>query len=194
MVPLFAAGGERGRGAAVKGVARPGSGGSSVAGSRETWMRAALREAERGATEGEVPVGAVVVSPEGRILSRAHNRPVSTGDPTAHAEILALRRAAAKVGNYRLTGCRLVVTLEPCAMCAGAAVAARVGEIVYGAEDPKGGAVSTLYRIASDPRLSHRAAVVPGVLSGECAALLSDFFRARRGGKRRGEPAGGAAR
>ncbi len=149
--------------------------------SREAWMRAALKEAERGAAAGEVPVGAVVVSPEGKILSRAHNRPIASADPTAHAEILALRRAAAKVGNYRLTGCLLVVTLEPCAMCAGAAVAARVAEIVYGAEDPKGGAVSSLYRIASDPRLSHRAAVVPGVLSGECAALLSAFFRSRRG-------------
>jgi tRNA(adenine34) deaminase len=143
-------------------------------------MRAALQEAEKGAAAGEVPVGAVVVSPEGKILARAHNRPVGAKDPTAHAEILALRQAARKVGNYRLAGCRLVVTLEPCPMCAGAAVAARVAEIVYGAEDPKGGAVSTLYRIASDPRLNHRASVIPGVLAKECSALLRSFFRVRR--------------
>lgn len=143
-------------------------------------MRAALREAEKGAAAGEVPVGAVVVSPEGEILARAHNRPVIANDPTAHAEILALRGAARKAGNYRLTGCRLVVTLEPCPMCAGAAVAARMAEIVYGATDPKAGAVSTLYRIASDTRLNHRAIVTPGVLAQECAALLTSFFHSRR--------------
>ncbi|HSQ15287.1 MAG TPA: tRNA adenosine(34) deaminase TadA [Candidatus Binatia bacterium] len=147
---------------------------------REAWMRAALREAEKGAAAGEIPVGAVVVSPEWRILSRAHNRPVTANDPTAHAEILALRSAARRIGNYRLTGCRLVVTLEPCPMCAGAAVVARVEEIIYGAPDPKGGAVSTLYRIASDPRLNHRAAVTSGVLAEECAAPLTAFFRSRR--------------
>jgi tRNA(adenine34) deaminase len=149
---------------------------------RDVWMRAALREAEKGADEGEVPIGAVVVSPEGNILARAHNRSVTANDPTAHAEILALRRAARKIGNYRLTGCRLVVTLEPCPMCAGAAVLARVAEIIYGAPDPKGGAVSTLYRIASDVRLNHRAIVTPGVLAGESAALLTSFFRSRRKG------------
>ncbi|MEW6719754.1 MAG: nucleoside deaminase, partial [Thermodesulfobacteriota bacterium] len=117
---------------------------------REEWMRAALAEARKCAESGEVPVGAVVVSPEGAILSRGRNSPIGSNDPTAHAEILALRAAARKVGNYRLTGCRLVVTLEPCPMCAGAAVAARVSEIVFGAEDPKSGAVATLYRIASD--------------------------------------------
>lgn len=147
---------------------------------RETWMRAALREAEKGVAACEVPVGAVVISPEGRILARAHNRCVAANDPTAHAEILALRGAARRIGNYRLTGCRLVVTLEPCPMCAGAAVVARVAEIVYGTPDPKGGAVSTLYRIASDPRLNHRAAVVSGILAEECAALLTSFFRSRR--------------
>ena len=149
-------------------------------------MRAALEEASKAAAAGEVPVGAVVVSPEGKILSRARNRSVGAGDPTAHAEVLALRAAARKLGNYRLTGCRLVVTLEPCPMCAGAAVTARVGEIVYGAEDPKAGAVSTLYRIASDPRLNHRAAIVPGVLAKECAGLLTAFFRERRGKGREG--------
>lgn len=143
-------------------------------------MRAALREAARAAAAEEVPVGAVVVDPGGRIIARAHNRPVSANDPTAHAEILALRKAAAKIGNYRLSGCRLVSTLEPCPMCAGAAVWARVAEIVYGADDPKSGAVRTLFRIASDPRLNHRVSVVPGVLAEECSAFMKEFFRARR--------------
>ena len=147
---------------------------------RETWMRAALLEARKAAAADEVPVGAVVISPEGKILSRAHNRPVSSCDPTAHAEILALRSAAKKAGNYRLAGCRLVTTIEPCPMCAGAAIHARVAEIVYGADDPKTGAVRTLYRLASDPRLNHRATVISGVLAEECAALLTDFFRDRR--------------
>ena len=143
-------------------------------------MEAALREARKAARAGEVPVGAVVVGPGGEILARASNRPVSSNDPTAHAELLALRRAARRIGNYRLSGCRLVVTLEPCAMCAGAAVHARVEEIVFGASDPKSGAVRSLYRIASDPRLNHRANVVSGVLAAECAALLKSFFGSRR--------------
>ena len=149
---------------------------------REEWMRAALAEAEKAEAAGEVPVGAVVVSPEGAVLSRGRNSPVGSNDPTAHAEILALRAAARKLGNYRLTGCRLVVTLEPCPMCAGAAVSARVAEIVFGAEDPKTGAVATLYRIASDSRLNHRAEIVPGILADECSALLKKFFRGRRAG------------
>ncbi len=143
-------------------------------------MRAALVEAEKAAEEGEVPVGAVVVGPAGEILARAHNRPVSGKDPTAHAEILALRKAAKKLSNYRLTGCRLVVTLEPCPMCAGAAVAARVSEIIFGAADPRAGAVHSLFRIASDERLNHRALVIPGVLGKESVALLTAFFRPRR--------------
>jgi tRNA(adenine34) deaminase len=143
-------------------------------------MRVALREARRAAANGEVPVGAVVVGPAGDIVARGHNRPVAAGDPTAHAEIVALRKAARKTGNYRLAGCRLVVTVEPCPMCAGAAVHARIGEIVFGAADPKAGAVQSLYAIASDPRLNHRARIVPGVLAGECAALLKEFFRVRR--------------
>ena len=153
-----------------------------LAGMWEEWMRAALAEAEKAAAAGEVPVGAVVVSPDGEILSRGRNSPIGSNDPTAHAEILALRAAARKLGNYRLTGCRLVVTLEPCPMCAGAAVSARVAEIVFGAEDPKSGAVATLYRIASDPRLNHRAEIIPGVLADECSALLKKFFRGRRAG------------
>ena len=143
-------------------------------------MREALEEAKHAAAAGEVPVGAIVVSAEGEILSRAHNSPVGTNDPTAHAEILALREAARKTGNYRLTGCALVVTIEPCPMCAGAAVAARVAKIVYGAADPKAGAVTSLYNIASDPRLNHRAEVVSGILADECALLMKDFFRQRR--------------
>ncbi len=143
-------------------------------------MRAALLEAGKAAAAGEVPVGAVVVSPSGEILSRAYNRPILDRDPSSHAEILALRKAARKVGNYRLPGCRLVATIEPCPMCAGAAVLARVDEIVYGADDPKNGAVRTLYRIASDPRLNHRANVISGILQAECAALLTEFFRSRR--------------
>lgn len=143
-------------------------------------MRAAIREAQKAAAGEEVPVGAVVVDPAGVIVARGHNRPHAAKDPTAHAEIIALRRAARKIGNYRLPGFRLVVTLEPCPMCAGAAVYARIAEIVYGADDPKAGAVRTLYRIGSDPRLNHRLAVVSGVLSAECAALVKNFFRARR--------------
>ncbi len=147
---------------------------------RDAWMRAALEEAAKAAAVGEVPVGAVVVGPDGAIVSRAHNQPISANDPTAHAEILALRKAARKLSNYRLTGCRLVVTLEPCVMCGGAAVQARVAEIIYGAADPKGGGVRSLYRIASDDRLNHRADVVSGVLAEECAELLTAFFKSRR--------------
>jgi len=143
-------------------------------------MRAALLEARRAAAAGEVPVGAVVVDPGGRIIARGSNRPIASRDPTAHAEIVALRRAARRAGNYRLPNHRLVVTLEPCPMCAGAALHARVAEIVYGCDDPRAGAVRTLYRIASDSRLNHTAAVVSGVLAEECAALVREFFRARR--------------
>ncbi len=143
-------------------------------------MKAALSEASRAAASGDVPVGAIVVGPSGEILSRDHNRSVSANDPTAHAEILALRKAAKKIGNYRLAGCRLVATIEPCPMCAGAAVHARVSEILYGADDPKAGGVRSLYRIASDPRLNHRITVISGILVEECTALLTEFFRSRR--------------
>jgi len=147
---------------------------------RERWMRVALAEAEKAAAEGEVPVGAVVVGPSGEILAKARNRVIASNDPTAHAEILALRKAARKIGNYRLPRCRLAVTLEPCPMCAGAAVHARVQEILFGAVDPKAGAVLTLFRIPTDERLNHRALVIPGVLAKESAALLTAFFRRRR--------------
>ena len=137
-------------------------------------------EAEKAAAEGDVPVGAVVIGPSGEIVARDRNRVVASNDPTAHAEILALRKASRKLGNYRLSGCRLVVTLEPCPMCAGAAVHARVKEILFGAIDPKAGAALTLFRIPSDERLNHRALVIPGVLAKESAALLTEFFRRRR--------------
>jgi tRNA(adenine34) deaminase len=146
----------------------------------EAFMRLALREAARGARTGEVPVGAVLVDGGGEILARGHNRPVAASDPTAHAEIVCLRRAARRAGNYRLPGATLYVTVEPCPMCAGALVLARVRRVVFGAADPKAGAARTLFRILDDPRLNHRAEVAGGVLAEECRALLQGFFRARR--------------
>ena len=145
----------------------------------EQFMRLALREAVAAGEHGDVPVGAVVVH-DGEVVGTGRNERELRGDPTAHAELLALRAAALSLGGWRLPGAVLYVTLEPCPMCAGAAVVARVAEIIYGTPDPKGGAVSTLYRIASDPRLNHRAAVTSGVLAEECAALLTSFFRSRR--------------
>jgi tRNA(adenine34) deaminase len=142
-------------------------------------MREALAVAERGAGAGEVPVGAVVVM-DGAIVARAHNAPVALGDPTAHAEILVLREAARRVGNYRLTGATLYATVEPCAMCAGAALQARVARLVYGAPDPKAGVVESLYRLLEDRRLNHRIEVRGRVLAEESAALLRAFFDARR--------------
>ncbi|MBM3296464.1 MAG: tRNA adenosine(34) deaminase TadA [Candidatus Aminicenantes bacterium] len=144
----------------------------------EKWMRLALGEAEKAERRGEVPVGAVVVL-EGKVIGRGHNRPIGANDPTAHAEILALRQAARRTGNYRLTGCALFVTLEPCAMCLGAAVLARVGRLVYGASDPKHGAVASLMRFPFD-KMNHRPRIRAGVGAGECRRLLVEFFRARR--------------
>ncbi len=141
-------------------------------------MRAALAEARKAAERGEVPVGAVVVR-EGRIVARGSNRPIGTGDPTAHAEIVALRRAARRAGNYRLTNCDLFVTLEPCAMCLGAVVQARVRRLVYGAADPKAGAVSSVMAFPFE-RLNHRPEVLGGVLAGPAAGLLREFFGRRR--------------
>ncbi len=143
------------------------------------FMGLALDEARCALAEGEVPVGAVVVM-DGRVIGRGHNRPIATTDPTAHAEILALREAAAAVGNYRLPGAVLYATVEPCPMCCGAALHARLARVVFGAPDPKAGAARSLYRLLEDPRLNHEAIVVGGVRSAECAALLSEFFRARR--------------
>jgi tRNA(adenine34) deaminase len=144
----------------------------------EDAMRVALREARRAGVD--VPVGAVVLDPSGQIVGAGRNERERTGDPTAHAEILAIRRAAARLGEWRLTGCHLVVTLEPCTMCAGAAVLARVGGIVYGAVDPKAGAVGSLWDVVRDRRLNHRPEVIGGVLADECGALLTDFFAHRR--------------
>ena len=142
-------------------------------------MRAALDEARRGLLDGEVPVGAVVVA-DGAIVARAHNAPIALSDPTAHAEVLALREAGRKTGNYRLTGATLYVTVEPCPMCCGAVLQARLARVVYGAADPKAGAVESLYRLLDDSRLSHRVEAVGGVLGGECAALLKEFFETKR--------------
>jgi tRNA(adenine34) deaminase len=140
-------------------------------------MRLALDEAEHAPLTGDVPVGAVVLSPDGTVLSRAHNEREATGDPTAHAEVLAIRRAAAVVGEWRLTGCTLAVTLEPCTMCAGAIVLSRLDRVVYGAADDKAGAAGSLWDLVRDRRLNHRPEVIPGVLPAPAAALLTRFFR-----------------
>ncbi|QHC33498.1 tRNA adenosine(34) deaminase TadA [Streptomyces sp. HF10] len=143
-------------------------------------MRLALAEAGAAVRGGDVPVGAVVLSPDGTtVLATGHNEREATGDPTAHAEVLAIRRAAALLGEWRLTGCTLVVTLEPCTMCAGALVQSRVDRVVYGARDDKAGAAGSLWDVMRDRRLNHRPEVVEGVLAGECAALLTKFFRDR---------------
>ena len=144
-----------------------------------TFMRLALREAERARREREVPVGAIVVR-DGRVIARAHNRPLQLKDPTAHAEVLALRRAARKVGNYRLSGCTLYVTIEPCAMCAGAMVQARLKRVVFGASDPKAGAGGSVLSVLNHPRLNHRVEVTEGVLGEDCAAILKEFFGNKR--------------
>jgi tRNA(adenine34) deaminase len=150
-----------------------------AAGRDETFMRLALAEARKALAQGEVPVGAVVVR-DGAVVASAHNGPVGLRDPSAHAEILALRRAAAAEGNYRLAGATLYVTIEPCLMCAGALVHARVARLVFGAADPKGGAVVSLYRVLEDGRLNHRVEVADGVLAAECGEILSRFFREKR--------------
>jgi tRNA(adenine34) deaminase len=142
-------------------------------------MGLALAEARAALAAGEVPVGAVVVL-EGRVIGRGHNQPVGLKDPTAHAEVLALRAAGQAVGNYRLVDAALYATVEPCAMCCGAAVLARVARVVYGAPDPKAGAARTLYRLLDDARLNHQAAVRGDVRGAESAALLREFFEAKR--------------
>ncbi|MER5501693.1 tRNA adenosine(34) deaminase TadA [Streptomyces sp. NPDC002561] len=140
-------------------------------------MRRALAEADLAARAGDVPVGAVVLGPDGALLATGHNEREATGDPTAHAEVLAVRRAAAALGRWRLTGCTLVVTLEPCTMCAGALVQSRVDRVVYGARDEKAGAAGSLWDLVRDRRLNHRPEVIQGVLEPECSALLTSFFR-----------------
>jgi tRNA(adenine34) deaminase len=158
----------------------------AVTPSFESAMREALQEAAAAAAPGreapqaDVPVGAVVIGRSGGIVARAHNRREADADPTAHAEILAIRAAARHAGGWRLDGCTLVVTLEPCTMCAGAVTAARLSRLVFGAADPKGGAVGSLWDVVRDRRLNHRAEVIGGVLEAECAALLRQFFAERR--------------
>nr|WP_261993825.1 tRNA adenosine(34) deaminase TadA [Streptomyces sp. t39] len=142
-------------------------------------MRLALAEAGHAAAGGDVPVGAVVLAADGTVLATGRNEREATGDPTAHAEVLALRGAAARTGEWRLTGCTLVVTLEPCTMCAGALVQARVDRVVYGARDEKAGAAGSLWDLVRDRRLNHRPEVVPGVLEDECSDGLTRFFRDR---------------
>ena len=143
------------------------------------FMRIALEEAAAAASEGEVPIGAVVVC-DGRVVSRAHNRREEDADPAAHAEFLAMEEAARALGRWRLSGCTVYVTLEPCLMCAGLMVNARVDRCVYGAPDLKGGALGTLFDVSHDPRLNHAFEVTPGVLADEAAEQLRTFFRARR--------------
>jgi len=142
-------------------------------------MELALEEARAAAKRGEVPVGAVVVI-DGRIVARAGNRTIADCDPTAHAEMVALREAAAIVGNHRLLGAVLYVTIEPCAMCAGAMIQARIARLVYGADDPKAGAVRSCFTILEDARLNHQVEITPGILKDQAAALLREFFASRR--------------
>jgi tRNA(adenine34) deaminase len=144
-------------------------------------MRLALEEARAALGHRDVPVGCVVLDEDGTVLGRGRNRREESADPTAHAELVAIRAAAAKLGRWRLDGCTVVVTLEPCAMCAGALAQARVARLVYGADDPKAGAVVSLWDLVRDPRLPHRVEVHRGVLADECAELLRAFFRQRRG-------------
>ncbi len=144
-------------------------------------MRAALEQAVLARETGDVPVGCVVLGPGNTIIGRGRNEREARSDPTAHAEIIAIRQAAQAIGGWRLLGCTLVVTLEPCAMCAGATVLSRLDRLVYGATDPKAGAAGSLWDVVRDRRLNHRPDVVSGILADECAALLTDFFRQRRG-------------
>ncbi len=146
----------------------------------ERWMREALREADEARRADEVPVGCVIVH-QGRAVGRAHNQRETLRDPTAHAEMIAITQAAEALASWRLEGCTLYVTLEPCAMCAGAMVLGRIERLVYGAADPKAGAVASVFRLLEEPRLNHCVQVTGGVLAEECGAILSDFFRGKRG-------------
>jgi tRNA(adenine34) deaminase len=143
------------------------------------FMRMAIEEARAAAASGEVPIAAAIVH-DGNVIARSGNRTIRDCDPTAHAEIIVVREAARVLGNYRLAGTTLYVTVEPCAMCAGAIIQARIPRIVYGADDPKAGAVTSCFQLLSDPRLNHQAEVASGVLAQECASLLQNFFASRR--------------
>lgn len=144
------------------------------------FMQLALEEAKKAGQKGEVPIGAILVANAGDILSRSHNQTISLLDPTAHAEILALRQAAQKVSNYRLPSTTLYITVEPCIMCMGAIIHARVAKVVFGTGDPKWGAGGSLYNLATDSRLNHQPEIMQGICQDECRTLLQDFFRARR--------------
>jgi tRNA(adenine34) deaminase len=143
------------------------------------FMRAALEEARKAAERGEVPIGAVIVH-EGKIIARAHNRTIMDNDPTAHAEMVAIRAAAQTIGNHRLNGTSLYVTVEPCAMCAGALIQARVSRLVYGCAEQKGGAVRTCFQILDHPAVNHRVEIVSRILADECVAVMHEFFAQRR--------------
>jgi len=143
------------------------------------WMELALEQAALAASAGEVPVGALVIK-DGEIIGRGHNRNLLDDDPTAHAEIVALRQAAARLGNHRLTGCVMVATIEPCSMCAGALIHARIARLVYGATDPKAGADGSVLQVINHPGLNHRMEVTAGVLADKCSAILQAFFRQKR--------------
>ncbi|MGB2780699.1 MAG: tRNA adenosine(34) deaminase TadA [Phycisphaerae bacterium] len=157
----------------------------------ERWMQEALRAARAALEADEVPVGCVVVH-EDRIVGRAHNQREMLRDPTAHAEMIALTQAAGALETWRLGGCTLYVTLEPCAMCAGAMVLGRIDRLVYGATDPKAGAVESVFRLLDEPRLNHKVEVTNGVLAAECGAVLSDFFRTKRSAEVADEAGAGA--
>ena len=163
---------------------------SAAAPSHEEFMRQALREAEAALAEDEVPIGAIIVYDDARtnsprVIAAAHNQREQLRDPTAHAEMIAITQAAQALSNWRLEHCTLYVTLEPCPMCAGAIVLARMPRVVYGAADPKAGAANTLFQLLNDPRLNHRAEVISGVLSESCGQVLSKFFAGKRGNAKR---------
>lgn len=143
------------------------------------WMERALEQAELAAAAGEVPVGALVVK-DGEIIGQGHNRNLLDNDPTAHAEIVALRQAAARLGNHRLIGCTMIATIEPCSMCAGALIHARIARLVYGASDPKAGAAGSTVQVINHPSLNHRMEVTAGVLASKCSEILQKFFRKKR--------------
>lgn len=146
----------------------------------EVYMRMALQQAQQALREDEVPVGAVIVQGGVRVVAAAYNQREQLRDPTAHAEMVAITQAAESLGDWRLEGCTLYVTLEPCPMCAGAILQARIPIVIYGATDPKAGAVNTLYHLLDDERLNHRCQVIPGVLATECGEILTEFFRTQR--------------
>ena len=152
---------------------------SMPSGEDAAWMELALDQAQLAATAGEVPVGALVIK-DGEILGRGYNRNLLDNDPTAHAEIVALRQAAARMGNHRLVGCTMVATIEPCSMCAGALIHARIARLVYGATDPKAGAAGSTVQVINHPSLNHRMEVTAGVLAGKCSEILQKFFRQKR--------------